>query len=228
MTIIGPAWPSTKRLQERLKSLKGEPLHYGGGGCDGLEQLKRFREAGILCPTFTTNIEEAKSWVRAGEVVWGRKRHHTQGLDIVGAGYRRWGRGREVWNPKWLRREFWVKVIPNIINEYRQHVFNEFAIRRGKKVQTGDPTRQLLVRSRKNNWHLDYGPFEAPKGLREIAKTAVKSLNYLMGAVDIIETLDHKLYVLEVNSAPSLRDDNTLEAYAQAIERYTLGKKDKK
>jgi len=124
--------------------------------------------------------------------------------------------GGESWNPKWLRKDFWVQVI-EVKNEYRQHIFGEKAIRRGKKIQVSPQISNLPVRSRRNGWHLDYGQFEAPSGLRDLGKAAVKALGYTHGACDIVEDLEGELWILEVNSAPSLGDENTLKAYVDAI-----------
>jgi len=41
-----------------------------------------------------------------------------------------------------------------------------------------------------------------------------------MAAVDLIVGTDGQVYVLEVNAAPSLRDDNTLAAYVKAIRKH--------
>ena len=244
MRILGPDWPSTRALKEALVEVEGT-LHWGDTHLDGLEQLETLKAAGVNCPTFTTSLDEAKKWVREGKEVWGRKRQHTQGRDIVGANFSateptlttrtemRWivtrkgnrvQRPREVpvnqvgerWNPAWCRREFWVQVI-KAKNEYRQHIYKNKAIRRGKKIQITEGPNPLPVRSRRNGWHLDYGPFDSPEGLREISKLATKALNYSHAAVDVLEGMDGKLYVLECNQAPALTDENTLAAYVKAI-----------
>jgi hypothetical protein len=123
----------------------------------------------------------------------------------------------ESWSNKWLGKDFWVKVI-QVKNEYRQHVFGDKGIRRGMKVKVEEGrTPNLPVRSRRNGWHLNYGEFPAPPGLRDLGKAAVAALGYTHGAVDIVEDFQGKLYVLEVNSAPSVEDANTLKVYVDAI-----------
>lgn len=253
MRVTGPDWPSTRMLQEAVRDIESEKiLHWGQGGKNGLEQLQKFKENGINCPKFTTSLTEAKDGVRRGEEWWGRKLHHTQGSDIVEGKYTtlpttpggmalkwittrrgnrvkrmRWVegvRGGERWDRRWEGRDFWVLRIPEVVNEYRQHVFNGEAIRRGKKIFAPEniERRRIVegVRSRKNGWHIDYGPFDSPRELREIAKRAVSVLGYTWGAVDIVETRDGKLWVLEVNSAPSLKDENTLAAYVKGIKKW--------
>jgi hypothetical protein len=215
MNVTGPNWPSTRALQEVLKDIEGPPLRWGQGGKNGLDQLRAFKEAGLACPEFTRDLTQAKTWARSGIRTFGRRLHHTQGLDIVGTKVLRF-------NSKWLRRDFWVKVIPSVA-EYRQHVWGDKCIRVGKKIEAGDHPRVQPVRSRANGWHLDYG-WQSPseeftEKIRQLSKAAVACLEYQGGAVDILEGLDHKLYVLEVNSAPALADERTLEAYVRAIKR---------
>lgn len=250
MRVTGPAWPSTQALKEALADIRSEKVvNWGAGGKNGLQQLQAFKTAGVSCPEFTTDLEQAKKWVREGSLVFGRKVHHMAGNDIVGPGYKaqrvgaerqrvlKWittrkgnrvqrmvevgGQGvvPEYFNPEWLHRQFWVKVI-KVKDEYRQHIAFEKAIRRGKKIQAEAARRVMPVRSRNNGWHIDYGEFNAPASLRDIAKKAVKALGYQWGAVDIIEDEQGKLYVLEVNSAPALKDQGTLTAYVEAFKNW--------
>ena len=125
----------------------------------------------------------------------------------------------ESWNPKWVDRDFWVKVLPSVA-EYRQHIFGDKAIRRGRKIQVETPHFPLLVRSRRNGYHIDYGPFESPQGMKELCKKAVACLGYTHGACDVLQDAEGKLYILEVNSAPAVGDTNTLNAYVSAIKQW--------
>lgn len=114
-------------------------------------------------------------------------------------------------------------MLPSVA-EYRQHVWSGKCIRVGKKVQVAEPTRVQLVRSRLNGFHIDYG-FQSPtpefkESIRTLAKQACGSLGYTGGAVDILEVQPGEFAVLEVNSAPSLRDENTLGAYVEAIKKW--------
>jgi hypothetical protein len=127
--------------------------------------------------------------------------------------------GGEHWNPKWLRREFWVQVLPSV-EEYRQHIFNGKAIRSGKKTLVGPQVAGPLVRSRRRNWHLNYGEWTRPADLKDLAKRAVSVLGYTQGALDILQDSSGKLWVLEVNSAPSLQDQNTLKVYVEEITQW--------
>jgi hypothetical protein len=256
MRVTGPDWPSTASLRLALRDVESDKVvRWGVGGADGLQQLIAFREAGIRCPEFTTSLDEAREWVRAGHRVFGRRLHHTQGSDIIGPGYRaalrgiprrevlrwittrkgnhvqrlRWVQGvpsrPEAFNRHWEERDFWVKVLPSIA-EYRQHVWDGKCIRVGKKVESGNHPRVQPVRSRLNGWHIDYG-FQCPSeefktSIRTLAKQACEAVGYVGGAVDILEVQPGQFAALEVNSAPSLRDENTLQAYVEAIKKWAV------
>ena len=223
MTVTGPDWETTRRLREALAGVReGETLKWGGGGVNGLEQLQRFRTAGLKCPEFTDSLEVAKEWSQRGVEVWGRKLHHTQGRDIQTLEKLitlRSGKVVTRGNPQWSQSEFWVQVVESQ-GEFRQHVWKGRGVRSGRKVPGGEVSRRYpseAIRSRKNGWVLDYGPWERPPGLRELGKAAMACVGYVGGAVDILQGVDGGLYVLECNSAPSCRDNNTLNAYVSAI-----------
>jgi len=197
MQVIGPVgWESTRKLTEVLQAVESDKvLRYGTGPrVNGYEQLVRFRDAGLPVPYVTNIIFDAVTAQSGGVEMWGRKLFHSHGSDIVPARLtRRWGRS-----------DFWVQMVPSQ-REFRQHIFNGRAIRVGEKISTSPAWRKLPVRSRSNGWTLKYPPNEpVPEGIRELAKKAIGTLGYLMGAVDIIQGQDNRLYVLEVNSAPSM------------------------
>jgi hypothetical protein len=213
--LIGPNWPSKLKLQSLLDSLVGN-LNVSWGATnvqgalnghrrfDGLEQLQAFTAAGVPAPEATTDMAIAKQWIAEGHLVFGRQRNHTRGKDIVGPRH-----------PRWRRSEFWVKVIPNVKQEWRIHVFNGKSIARGLKVQIEEPWRKMPVRNRANGWHMVHDQ-KPPELVRETAKAAVKALGYDFAAVDLLLTEDDKVFVLEANTAPGL-DDHSAAAYAKAI-----------
>lgn len=214
MRVVGPDWESTKALSLALAPVA--PLDYtlrwGRRAWNGWEQLCKFADAGILCPDACNTLAEASACIRE---LWGRKLLHTQGRDIVSEIDRRWN-----------KRDYWVVPI-EIAEEYRQHVWDGKCIRIGRKIQTEPATQVLPIRSRRNGWTIDYGA-KAAKAIREdvrnAAKAACAALGYVGGAVDLVQGTDGKVYVLEVNTAPSLRDENTLGAYVKAISEWAGGR----
>lgn len=193
--------------------------------CNALEQFDKFTENRLNRPEYTKIIDVAKRWEILGLKTFGRRLEHTRGNDIVGSGYNY--AGRQVFNPRWVNRDFWVRIVPenHIINEWRIHVFQGRVIARGLKVQTGPKTRKMPVRSRNNGWTLTHDQ-EPPAYIREAARKAVAAVGYNFGAVDILETTipPYGYCLLEVNSAPALGSDYTIEAYRKAFQKIAEGK----
>lgn len=199
---------------------------------DAREQLEMLAAANLNTPQWTADINVAKEWVLSGSRVWGRNWIHTRGTDIIGSGYvkvvkinRTKSESRYVFNPRWLQREWWVKVIDNdlIRNEWRIHIFQGRSIGRGLKVQTGDTQRIQPVRNRDNGWTMVHN-VEPSATVKNAAAQAVKAVGYNFGAVDLFEMQDDSIVVLEVNSAPALRSDYTIAAYTTAFSRISEGK----
>lgn len=228
--IIGPNWPSTRRLQDATTNIDGTlVVCWGTSGVPGalnatrrlnaLEQLAAFRNAGLNVPAYTTSVEQAQEWVRDGRQVWGRRLFHTHGSDICGPAYRppnRFGR-------RWLGREWWVEAVANVAHEYRVHIFKGRSIARGMKVQVEQPTRTLPVRSRSNGWYLQFRGFEMPDAVREAARMACTACGYDFAAIDVLWTQNGRAVVLEANKAPALLSDYTLNAYVGAIAKEARG-----
>lgn len=177
----------------------------------GLDQLRRFKEHGIPCPEFTTNLRVAQEWVKAGDMVFGRNNEHEKGNDIV-----------DQRSEAWANKDFWSKVIPNVAKEYRLHIFNGNHIQQAlKRFDSTAPRRRtddLPIRNTETGWRYDHA-FSPPSDAVALAKSAVQVLEYLWGAVDFLEDSAGHCFVLEVNTAPGM-DDTTAGAYASAIEKY--------
>jgi len=182
----------------------GEGLN-GSPAITGVAQLEKLsNHEGVLVPEFTTDPEEAASWVQKGLMVFGRRNNHTQGRDIVGPTQQ-----------AFYDRDYWVKMIPNISEEWRIHVFDGHSIARGKKVYDDSSGVPPCIRSRRRGWRMRHD-VDPSRGLRPAAKAAVEALGYDFGAVDLVLTREGQMYVLEVNKQPGL-DDYTAQKYAVAI-----------
>ena len=218
ITVGGIDWAVTRKLRE---ALKGAPENgrfvFGVSHCNNLEQLERFRAARVPCPDFTTDYKQAQAWLAEGHTVFGRKLYHTQGKDIIIAAPYRGGVG---FTPNWpihfrTKRDYWVKFVPNVKEEWRIHVFDGRSIARGLKINDGDDTTGL-IKNRGHDYHMTH-KVEPPEGLRSVAKKAVKALkDYLYGGVDLLLCEDGRVLALEVNAAPAM-DNYTRGKYVQAI-----------
>lgn len=199
-----------KKLEPLLKDAPGT-FRYRTTVASGLTQLQRFKRTNIACPDFTQDLAEAKHWVQAGCLVFGRDTNHEKGLDIVAPD-----------SAEWSKKDFWTKVIA-AEREYRIHIFDGQVIHQSlKELDPGaKPSRidGLPIRNTSTGYRYNHN-FKASAAAVEVAKRAVDTLGYLWGAVDILEDKGGGCYVLEVNSAPGM-GDRTPAAYAAAIRRYT-------
>lgn len=215
ITVNGPDWPSTERLRARLANsiLSGHVTW--GGAQDKLEQLELLHDAGLSAVEFNEDRRYVIGRLNLGEMWWGRKRRHSQGTDIQLP----WKNGRVggMLRQKWLSSDYWVRFEPSV-DEWRIHIVDGRSVARGRKVHSQPSTRTALVRSRRNGWHQTHSDSPTDE-MRVLAKQACKACGLDVAAVDILVKENGDLVVLELNLAPSLRDDYTLEAYARAFER---------
>lgn len=195
---------------------------------DKLKSLNVMVDAGVRCPAFTTDKDEAYDWLEDGKTVVVRKILNGHG-----------GNGIEIYEPECMEDEDWV--LPNAPlytqyvpkkSEYRIHVMNNRIIDVTRKTLREDypdkknvnwKVRNLdngFIFSRFNKNHLDRynNPLEeiyvVNGSIKSAACRAVKALGLTFGAVDIIWNEKYeKAFVLEVNTAPGVADT--------AAERYS-------
>lgn len=209
--VKGSVLGLTERLRDSPVQLRwGGPMVAGAvnGQChllNGLEQLQRFKDAGVETVDFTARLLEARLRSRT-ELLLGRKLNHTQGKDIKLVAQRRWEDS-----------DYWTLYVPAVW-EWRVHILNGKSIARGLKVWAGEGPELAThpkIRSRRLGWRLNHKP-DLPKIIREAAKAAVAAVGYDLAAVDILQTEDGPV-VLECNSRPAIRDEYTLTQYTKAL-----------
>jgi hypothetical protein len=157
------------------------------------KELEKLKAAKIRVPE--VSLEPKESFV-------GRLKHHTGGHDLVTP-------------PE--TPDFYVKRL-TFVQEFRVHIFKGASIRLGIKVPSEGA--HAWVRTHEYGWRFDYGgnaQSSYVKGVRQAAKKAIAALGYDFGAVDVAVTPKGRVYVLEVNSAPGLDNENTAKAYARHI-----------
>lgn len=168
----------------------------------------------IAVPWHTSHYRAAQMAMGLGyEAIVGRKLNHTKGIDIKIIPVVSYS----VSSPP--QRDFWTVLIDKH-REYRCHVFNGKVVRSGtKRKSTGEfsDTNQPI-------WNLSNGfqiryEHKAPEEANKIAVKAIARCGLDFGAVDIIESKQHKFYVLEVNTRPGLHG-NTAYNYANRIIEY--------
>jgi len=143
--------------------------------------------------------------------VLGRATQHAQGSDINLILQER--------DLNLTDNDFFVDYVPTQM-EYRVQVFNGEIVKvHEKRLETeaaneGDYTP--YIRNHQKRWVFVNERGSTPDEVRTHAIDAVDALDLDFGAVDVIHAETGEVYVLEVNTAPTL-DENNLRRYGESI-----------
>jgi glutathione synthase/RimK-type ligase-like ATP-grasp enzyme len=162
-------------------------------------------------PEFTESLAEASRWLAEGVTVVERHKlngHSGDGIRIVSEG-------------ELQEAPLYVKYIKKAA-EYRVHVAFGKAIHVQKKVvRKGEEPKDWQVRNLGNGFVFQSEGVEIEEAGKEAAITAVKALGLDFGAVDLIYNKKfNSFYVLEINTAPGLGNESTLNAYVNAFKEF--------
>lgn len=208
-------WGSTEPPIDIGHSVLNYPYHVAEA-VNKLVALDRLKDNEVRVPRFTNNKEVAASWWEddPDTVVFCRTLLRSSGgkgiviaespLDLVDA-------------PLYTKR---VRKS----DEYRVHVFNNVVIdvahKRLRRGLVNDNNRNAFVRNFDNGWIHAHENVNCPEAAKEMALKAIKALGLHFGAVDIGVTKKGLPFVFEVNTAPGLENQQTINAYINAINNY--------
>lgn len=200
-------WGATKLVGKPGKVLNNAKSI--GFASDKLESLKKFRDEGIVTPPIFEDINkiEPKDFP-----VLGRKVHHIAANDIALCLQK-----KDLGVAKNLGCSYFTKYIPTAV-EYRLHVFGDKVIKTSQKILSHpEQNKRPWIRNFDEGYtfHAPQEGFKLKAGVRALAIESVSILGLTFGAVDIIIGDDGKAYVLEVNTAPGLQTDNSIEVYIE-------------
>ncbi len=175
-----------------------------------LSSFTAFKEKEVPTPEWTTNKNEAQTWVNDGSTVIVRhllSGHSGQGIKVVSEG--------ELPNAP-LYTKYKKKRA-----EYRVHVFKGEVIDTVQKKKRNTEARpsnfSTFIRSHTTGWVFCRDGVSPSDVRNATAIAAVNALCLDFGAVDIIyNEHEDKHYALEVNTAPGL-EGTTLEKYVEAL-----------
>lgn len=183
-------------------------------------KLKFFQKVEGLCniPPFTTDRDEAMSWLSDGLTVVGRAKlqgHSGDGI-IIYEDQTDW-----VNNPNTL--PLYVQYIRKK-DEYRVHVVGESVVDVRRKALKSDKkpssSKVWKVRNLKNGFVYVKEGLDVPDQVYQQALKAIKACGLDFGAVDIIwNNFQQKAYVLEINTAPGL-EGSTIDNYAAGFSMF--------
>ena len=165
-----------------------------------LKALKMCRDAGIGVPKIYRNFSNIKKFP-----VVGRDLHHYQARDLV-----------LIKNKQdYVKKDYYLEYIPKIA-EYRIH----YCLGKYypcKKIPK-DNTASKIICNHGHGWRFVTYDGKYKQQLIDFAKKVIDVMQYDFGAIDCIMDKHHRLYFLEINSAPGLdkrRQSFYLEAFKQ-------------
>lgn len=179
-------------------------------GVDKLTQFKKFHEnETTFAPAYATSLDGAAAL--PSDLVCVRKLlRGSQGSGLV-----------VVERGNLNSAEHTAKLYTEYIKkyaEYRAHVYNNKVIDVAqKKKRTGVTERDTRIRNTANGYVFCRASITIPDDLHDVALSAVSSLGFTQGAVDIVyNKKKNKCYALEVNSRPGM-EGSTVKKWAEAI-----------
>lgn len=221
-------WGSSRLIPERVTGQATVLNHPSvvNQAANKITALTMMSNAGVSTVEFTTDGAAARTWVEDGEKVFCRhelRGHSGEGIVVV---------ANEV--PEDLGNVEYMQILPEAplytkgVNgthrEYRIHVFKGQVLFTQQKRRVSG-YRDLenysnVVRNHGNGWIYSHVNMTAPiQAVYDQAIAAVQALGLDFGAVDIISQRNNT-WVLEVNTAPGVSGETTLEKYVEAIVDY--------
>jgi len=183
---------------------RGDEMLNGNIITDKLEVSHILQENGIRTPRVYDRDEEIPDDVFP---LLARKRHHSQGKDIV------YVHNQEQLEQMGYQYDYLIRYI-NKKSEYRVHILGDYDALVTVKIPDKDERySDPIVRSKNNGWIQVSYDRDFYDDLVDLGHQVIKVLGYDFGAVDIIRRKD-RLYVLEVNSAPGL-EPKKIAKYAE-------------
>jgi len=160
-------------------------------------------------PTPLISEEEALELIEEGERVVGRKTYHMKGRGFWLLRY-----PHRLRRAKRLGATYFLRYIEDA-REFRVHIVGDKSIKISEKIKPYG-----VIKANHDNGTIFQYPedFNHKKTLRRIAKESIEALGLDFGAVDILWK-DDEFFVIEVNTAPALTDENsdTLDRYVSAF-----------
>lgn len=186
---------------------------------DKRNSLDVLSDAGVTVPAYSDYARDVGSPHGDSDLsypVLGRSQNHSQGADINLILQQR--------DLELTDNDFFVQYEPTQM-EYRVQVFDGEIVKvHEKRLETeaaNDEDYTPYIRNHQKNWVFVNERGSTPDAVREQAIEAVDALDLDFGAVDVIHTedtarSDAEVQVLEVNTAPTL-DENNLRRYGEQI-----------
>lgn len=183
-----------------------------------LSSLTQLKKDGVTTPDFTTDIEQAKKWIKEKHIVMCRTilcGHSGNGIVVAQK------------EEELVPAKLYTKYVKRK-NEFRVVIF------RGKIIDACEKRRKKeapdkvnnFIRGTHNGYVFAYQNVVLPEIVKQEALRAMKSLQLDFGSVDVAyNEKQNKAYVFECNTAPGMSSENspTLKTYSKVFQEYTKG-----
>ena len=185
--------------------------------------LSLLHNAGVPSVECTTNKTDALAWLKdeedSCELVMGRTRTSgTRGDGILLLDKDNWILAHKKVGESGNPFKFYTKYFKKTA-EYRVHVFlDKVILVQHKKRSKAAEKVDYRIRNHERGWVYCVNDLDYPNEILGVAVDAVAALGLDFGAVDVIFNKVLGTKVLEVNTAPGLQGETTVEAYTAAIE----------
>lgn len=203
---------SIKRLLDKL-SQETKTLSYGKA-VSKLDQYKFFKENNIPHPDWTEDFSVALDWHKKGEVIVVRekiKSSQGQGLLIIEPNASLPDTGKVY--TKYLKKK----------REFRVNLFRHEVINIREKVKEKGKQGSFYIRNKANGFTTTYCVSPPPKGIEDLAIKASKVSESDFIGVDIgYNEFKNLLFILEVNSGPSIEGSSVTEFANKIKETYNV------
>lgn len=212
-----PAWSASKFTQPKWLN-KYNKLEVAQ---NKLSTFRVLSDNHISCPDWTTDINIAKKWLKAGSAIVQRNSlnsHSGGGINFVGYDEET-STPIGVLSPAPLYTRYKKKA-----QEFRVHVFNGEVIdvQEKKKINNFEGNFNQFIRSHDNGWVYCREDIQEPHDLQSLAIAAVGAVQLDFGAADIVYNKhENKSFCLEINTAPGL-EGATINNYSKAIQKLCL------
>ena len=176
-----------------------------------LETFHMLYDMGIPTVEWSVDSDDADQWLANGDIIFARTLlNGTQGRGIV-----------VIHKPiDFVKAPLYTKYEPGC-DEYRVHLAFDKVINVQQKKKQNGANADKYIRSHSKGWIFARQNVVVPDSTQQVSIDAINALGLDFGAVDILHNpKTGKDFVLEINTAPGLDSDNSIQCYADAFKQY--------
>lgn len=177
-----------------------------------IRTFEMLKSKNVSIPKYTTDSNEAMSWINDKDFVYGRKRvDSSQGDGIIIL----------TQDEPWQNCPLYTQAIQKAY-EYRVHIFKDRVFDFAKKRKKLEGEANPFIKNHSNGWVFCREGEVLPDLVKKECIKAIQALGLDFGALDVLyREKENKAWILEVNTAPGL-EGTTLDKYIRIFREYCL------